>query len=64
MRILKQKELGLHSDLCKPTLWFYDYMGFLLTQETFQHRTRKGRGGRQKPVFRHEKDVGSGFCHE
>nr|XP_016933347.1 uncharacterized protein LOC108012466 isoform X2 [Drosophila suzukii] len=56
MRILKQKELGLHSDLCKPTLWFYDYMGFLLTQETFQHRTRKGRGGRQKPVFRHEKD--------
>ncbi|KAH8349819.1 hypothetical protein KR084_007759 [Drosophila pseudotakahashii] len=55
MRILKQKELGLHSDLCKPTLWFYDYMGFLLTQETFQHRTRKGRGGRQKPVFRQEK---------
>ncbi|KAH8303524.1 hypothetical protein KR018_000274 [Drosophila ironensis] len=43
MRILKQKELGLHSDLCKPTLWFYDYMGFLLTQETFQHRSRKGR---------------------
>ncbi|XP_016958001.1 uncharacterized protein LOC122817734 [Drosophila biarmipes] len=56
MRILKQKELGLHSDLCKPTLWFYDYMGFLLTQETFQHRTRKGRGGRQKPVLRPEKD--------
>lgn len=56
MRILKQKELGLHSDLCKPTLWFYDYMGFLLTQETFQHRTRKGRGGRQKQDFRREKD--------
>ncbi|XP_017015044.3 uncharacterized protein [Drosophila takahashii] len=55
MRILKQKELGLHSDLCKPTLWFYDYMGFLLTQETFQHRTRKGRGGRQKSVFGQEK---------
>uniref|UniRef100_A0A6P4FVL7 Uncharacterized protein LOC108051601 n=1 Tax=Drosophila rhopaloa TaxID=1041015 RepID=A0A6P4FVL7_DRORH len=54
MRILKQKELGLHSDLCKPTLWFYDYMGFLLTQETFQHRTRKGRGGKQKAVFRLE----------
>ncbi|XP_017127691.1 uncharacterized protein LOC108146262 [Drosophila elegans] len=54
MRILKQKELGLHSDLCKPTLWFYDYMGFLLTQETFQHRTRKGRGGRQRAVFRLE----------
>ncbi|XP_017059021.1 uncharacterized protein LOC108099878 [Drosophila ficusphila] len=56
MRILKQKELGLHSDLCKPTLWFYDYMGFLLTQETFQHRTRKGRrGARQKAVFCLEK---------
>ncbi|KAH8339162.1 hypothetical protein KR074_006202 [Drosophila pseudoananassae] len=54
MRILKQKELGLHSDLCKPTLWFYDYMGFLLTQETFQHRSQKVRmtiNDKQKPVF-------------
>ncbi|EDV40187.2 uncharacterized protein Dana_GF24078, isoform C [Drosophila ananassae] len=60
MRILKQKELGLHSDLCKPTLWFYDYMGFLLTQETFQHRSRKGRmsnGDKQKQVFRLNRGV-------
>ncbi|KAH8296421.1 hypothetical protein KR054_005944 [Drosophila jambulina] len=61
MRILKQKELGLHSDLCKPTLWFYDYMGFLLTQETFQHRTRKGRtttaSGKQRNSFRSAKEV-------
>ncbi|XP_017066286.1 uncharacterized protein LOC108104624 [Drosophila eugracilis] len=56
MRIIKLKELGMHSDLCKPTLWFYDYMGFLLTQETFQHRTRKGRGDKQKQVYQREKD--------
>lgn len=44
MRIWKQQELGLHSDLCKPTLWFYDNMSFLLSQESFQHRSKKMRG--------------------
>lgn len=43
MRIWKQQELGLHADLCKPTLWFYDNMSFLLTQESFQRRARKMR---------------------
>ncbi|XP_017957880.1 uncharacterized protein LOC108652251 [Drosophila navojoa] len=43
MRIWKQQELGLHPDLCKPTLWFYDNMSFLLTQESFQRRARKMR---------------------
>nr|XP_043070085.1 uncharacterized protein LOC108127775 [Drosophila bipectinata] len=60
MRILKQKELGLHSDLCKPTLWFYDYMGFLLTQETFQHRSKKVRmtiNDKPKPVFQLNRGV-------
>ncbi|XP_032594050.1 uncharacterized protein LOC6557032 isoform X2 [Drosophila grimshawi] len=44
MRIWKQHELGLHSDLCKPTLWFYDNMSFLLSQESFQHRSKRMRG--------------------
>ncbi|XP_022222848.1 uncharacterized protein LOC111074401 isoform X2 [Drosophila obscura] len=63
MRILKQKELGFHSDLCKPTLWFYDYMGFLLTQESFQQgRTRKVRGAaitKQKTRFEFGRDASS-----
>ncbi|XP_033237422.1 uncharacterized protein, partial [Drosophila pseudoobscura] len=63
MRILKQKELGFHSDLCKPTLWFYDYMGFLLTQESFQQgRTRKVRGTattKPKTMFEFGKDASS-----
>ncbi|XP_030372982.1 uncharacterized protein LOC115622971 [Scaptodrosophila lebanonensis] len=54
LRILKQQSLGVQSDVVKPTLWFYDFMSFLLTQETFQHgtRTRKIRGmvNREKTV--------------
>ncbi|SPP87495.1 uncharacterized protein LOC117588975 isoform X1 [Drosophila guanche] len=63
MRILKQKELGFHSDLCKPTLWFYDYMGFLLTQESFQQgRSRKVRVAatiKPKRMFEFGKDASS-----
>ncbi|XP_064539931.1 uncharacterized protein LOC135429540 [Drosophila montana] len=43
MRIWRQQDLGLHSELCKPVLWFYDNMSFLLTQESFQRRARKTR---------------------
>ncbi|XP_034481998.1 uncharacterized protein LOC117787558 [Drosophila innubila] len=43
MRILKQQSLGLHPNLCKPTLWFYENMSFLQTQESFQHRAKRTR---------------------
>ncbi|KAM8709690.1 hypothetical protein ACLKA7_016493 [Drosophila subpalustris] len=43
MRIWKQQELGLHPNLCKPTLWFYENMSFLQTQESFQHRAKRTR---------------------
>lgn len=54
MRIWKQQELGLHSDLCKPTLWFFDNMSFLLSQESFQNRTKRkaGNPGLRKRVFK------------
>jgi len=41
MRIWKQEDLKLHPNYCKPTLWFYENMNFLQTQESFQHRTKR-----------------------
>ncbi|EDW73376.2 uncharacterized protein Dwil_GK16686 [Drosophila willistoni] len=42
LRLMKQKELGLHGDLCKPSLWFYHDMEFLSHgQATFQHKAKR-----------------------
>ncbi|XP_017841500.1 uncharacterized protein LOC108599217 [Drosophila busckii] len=38
MRLWKQKESGKNPKSCKPTLWFYDNMSFLLTQASFRKR--------------------------
>ncbi|XP_068148551.1 uncharacterized protein [Drosophila tropicalis] len=56
LRLMKQKELGLHGDLCKPSLWFYHDMEFLSHgQATFQHKTKRGRG-KAKANFDSTKD--------
>ncbi|KAH8371430.1 hypothetical protein KR093_007492, partial [Drosophila rubida] len=60
MRIWKQQELGLHPNYCKPTLWFYENMSFLQTQESFQHRSKKMRlWNRHVPTQDFKADVGS-----
>ncbi|KAH8302399.1 hypothetical protein KR044_005924, partial [Drosophila immigrans] len=60
MRIWKQQELGLHPNLCKPTLWFYENMNFLQTQESFQHRTKRTRlWNRQETAQDFKADVAS-----
>ncbi|XP_060654024.1 uncharacterized protein LOC132789780 [Drosophila nasuta] len=60
MRIWKQQELGLHPNLCKPTLWFYENMSFLQTQESFQHRSKRSRlWNKQDTPQDFKADVGS-----
>ncbi|XP_023034457.1 uncharacterized protein LOC6639378 [Drosophila willistoni] len=56
LRLMKQKELGLHGDLCKPSLWFYHDMEFLSHgQATFQHKAKRGRA-KAKANFDSTKD--------